>query len=348
MKRPYSMTPKALEARRQNARHSTGPRTPRGRRWSFAKTRSGGPGNTAFPALNQESEKLLAGLVEAFEPADPAERLLVEELARLHDAKRRNQEAQEGLIGRTLAKLRRERAEHQREVTLENTDYPYRVAAAAGYFHMDDCPAKFREIARLLNVVKMDVEVGNFSPDAAELLKMLYGPSPSMRGARVLGAYQQLLESEGRLAPVWEQGADAVSNSHPRETCPPRKRGSGGPVDSRLRGNDANGGRANDESEAARLKRLSVEATRSSLLRALEEEKSLLAAKYTAYIEEHIPTPLALQRAALVPSDAAWPQLAQQDQVLDRQIENKTRLLLFMQWVRRRKGAEAGPLYSKR
>jgi hypothetical protein len=84
-----------------------------------------------------------------------------------------------------------------------------------------------------------------------------------------------------------------------------------------LCGNDANGGRANDESEGARLKRLS-------------EEKSLLAAKYTAYIEEHFPTPLAVQRAALVPTDAAWPQLAQQDQVLDRQSESKTPLLLFM------------------
>lgn len=137
MKTRISVTPKSLEARRRNAQLSTGPRTPEGKRRGSANSQPDGAVRVACATRNEESEKLLRGLVEAFEPA---ERLLVEDLARLHNAKRRNQEVQEGLIGRNLARLRGERSEHQREVTLENTDYPYRMAAAAGYFHMDHCP----------------------------------------------------------------------------------------------------------------------------------------------------------------------------------------------------------------
>lgn len=290
---PKVMTLKALEARRHNARKSTGPRSAEGlrrvsrnfpgRRGILARR-----GRDGSPPLVKEAATLLGDLMEAFEPANPAERLLVEELARLQRRKQRNQEAQEGLIQKNLGRLRRERSERQRQLTLESSDYPARSAAAAGLLNMEDCPAKFRELARLLNVVKDDVELGNFSGEVEELLEMIYGPSPSMRGARIMGTYQRLLES----------GSKARKDDS--ETC------------------DA-----------------SLEATRTELLRTLEEEKSLLAAKYHDFLEEHIPTPAALERAALVPEDDLWRSLIFQEQALDRQIESKTRLLLFMQWVRR-------------
>jgi hypothetical protein len=292
------MTLKALEARRSSARKSTGPRSAEGLR-RVTRNLPGGPGIVTGrgPGGSPETETLLAGLTEAFDPANPAERLLVEELARLQRRKQRNQEAQEGLIQKNLGRLRRERSERQRQLTLESSDYPARSAAAAGLLYMEDCPAKFRELARLLNVVKNDFELGNLSAEVEELLKSIYGPNPTMRGARVLGTYQSLLASGFKARKDDPQTGDAA----------------------------AGGGK-----HAA-----SLAATRAQLLGALEEEKSLLAAKYESYLEEQILTPTAIERAALVPEDDLWRCLIFQEQALDRQIESKTRLLLFMQWVRR-------------
>lgn len=329
------MTPRAVEARRRNAQKSTGPRSEEGKRRA-ARNLPGGrgflawPGRAAPPALAGDSETLLAGLLEAFEPANAAERLLAEELARLHRRKQRNQEAQEGLIQAKLAKLRRERSRHQRELTLESSDFPYRIAAAAGLFQMEDCPAKFRQLSRLLNVLKDDIELGNFSDAGAELLQTIYGPCPSMRGARVLGNYKRLLASGFRPQPT------------EAENCPPAPEPDG--VDSDLAATSTG-----DDAEAAcasHRDRLSLEIAQAELLRALAEEKSLLAAKYQSYLDEHVPAMVALQRAALVPSEDAWRPLIQQDQALDWQIERKTRLLLFMQWVRRSSHTRTKTLYG--
>jgi hypothetical protein len=322
------MTLQALEARRRNAQKSTGPRSAEGKR-RVAQNLPGRQGLPASPVLAQDSQALLTELLEAFEPANPAERLLVGELVQLHWRKQCNREAQEGLIEKQLANLRRERSKHQRELTLESSDSPYRIAAAAGFFQMEDCPAKFRELSRLLNVLKDDIELGNFSDEGAELLRIIYGPSPSMRGARVLGNYKRLLASGLRPPPAEPQA------------CPPAPQPDGADTGLTAAPTEDN----SDAARAARLDRLSLESTRVGLLRAIQEEKSLLAAKYQSYLDEHIPSPAALERAALVPSEDAWYPLLRQDQALDRQIESKTRLLLFMQWVRRSTHSGTKALY---
>jgi len=325
------MTPAALEARRRNAQKSTGPRTEQGKRRATRNGRRNGAPRiwrspAPAPCLTVRAEKLAHELAEAFQPANSAERLLVEELAQLHFRKRGNQEGQEGLIQKNWSKLARERTEHQRELTLESCEYPYRLAAAAGFFTMEDCPAKFRELSRLLNVVKEDVEQGNFSREVEEVLKTLYGPGPTMRGARVLGNYRRLLASGFASRTAGPEAGPAPETSDARSVPGPAAAES-------------------EEARAARLDRASLEAARADLLRALQEEKSVLAAKYETYLEEHIPSPVALQRAALVPAEGAWRALISQDQALDRQIESKTRLLLFMQWVRRSKEQRSTALY---
>jgi hypothetical protein len=333
------MTPAALEARRRNAQKSTGPRTEQGKRRAAQNgRRHAAPRISRCPAptpgLTGSAEKLAHELAQAFEPANSAERLLVEELARLHFRKRGNQEAQEGLIQKNWHKLARDRAEHQRELTLECSDYPYHLAAAAGFLTMEDCPAKFRELSRLLNVVKDDVQQGNFSRDAEELLKTLYGPGPTMRGARVLGSYRRLLES-GFAPRTSEAEAGPAS-----PVAPPPEATEANSVPAPAAGQS-------EEARAARFDQASLEAARADLLRALQEEKSILAAKYVTYLDEHIPSPMAVERAALVPAEDAWRALIHQDQALDRQIESKTRLLLFMQWVRRSKEQREAALYRE-
>jgi hypothetical protein len=315
-----TLTPAALAARRRNAQKSTGPRTEQGkRRTSQNGRRHGAPRiwrhPAPAPALTGRAERLAHELAQALQPANSAECLLVEELAQLHFRKRGNQEAQQGLVQKNWGRLARERAEHQRELTLESSEYPYRLAAAAGYLTMDDCPAKFRELSRLLNIVKDDVARGHFSSEVEGVLKTLYGPGPSMRGARVLGHYRTLLESG--FTPQPPESADAST---------------------------ATAGES-EEARAARSERASLEAARANLLRALQEEKSVLTAKWETYLEENVPSPTAVERAALVPAEDAWRALIYQDQALDRQIESKMRLHLFMQWVRRRQEQPSAPLY---
>lgn len=327
-----SLTPAMREARRRNAQKSTGPRTAEGKQRSAQNARRG-----AFPRLWRSSDpalilaypakKLAHSLAQAFQPADAAECLLVEELARLHARKRANQEAQTGLVLKNWQKLARDRAEHQRAMTLESSDYPACLAVTAGYLTMEDSPAKFRQLSRLLNVVKDDVRMGNFSRDVAELLKALYGPVPSMRGAEILGSYATLLESGQKLPPIFS-GEGPVPEAVSADSSP------------------APAVEEGEEARAARRERDSLESTRAELVREIDEEKTLLASRYQAYVDEHIPSPDAMHRAALVPADDAWRALLQQDQVLDRQIENKTRLLLFMQWARRSRKRRGKTLYK--
>ena len=306
----FQMTPARREANRRNAQLSTGPRTQEGKRRVAASRR------LAAPNLIHPAKRLQRELAEAFQPADAAERLLVEELARLHARKRANQEAQSGLIWKTWEKLARQRAEHQLELTFEHSDHPAPLAVAAGYITMEDSPAKFRQLSRMLSALRDNVRVGNISPEGAELLKTIYGPCPSMRGAGILGNYRMLLERGYTPQALAPEPATAEPKDGASAAGPPAEEP--------------------EEARAARLDRLHLESVREALLRALEEEKSILGAKYVEFLKEHVPPLDTLKRAALVPADQAWHSLLQQDQALDRQIESKTRLLLFEQWARRR------------
>jgi hypothetical protein len=73
----------------------------------------------------------------------------------------------------------------------------------------------------------------------------------------------------------------------------------------------------------------------SDLRRALEEEKTLLGGKYERYLAENIPSDAALQDEALMPSEKDGQAMARQADQIEKQIEAKTRLLLFTQSVRR-------------
>ncbi|MFB3920574.1 MAG: hypothetical protein ACE145_02580 [Terriglobia bacterium] len=307
----FPMTPARLAANRRNARKSTGPRTEQGKRRVAGSRRRVTAPNPALPA-----ERLYRDLAEAFRPADAAERLLVEELARLHARKRANQDAQAGLVRKNWEKLARERREHQLELTLEHSDHPAPLAVAAGYMQMEDSPAKFRQISRMLSVVREDVRLGVVSGEGERVLKTIYGPCPSMRGAGILANYRMLLKRGYTPQPLAPEPAPAEAADGDSTASPP--------------------GEEPGEERAARLDRQSLESVRETLLGALEEEKVILGAKYAAFLKEHVPPLEALKRAALVPADELWHSLLQQDQALDRQIESKTRLLLFVQSARRR------------
>jgi len=309
------LSPRALRAQRRNALESTGPRTPEGKRRSAANARRRGAAPDRLlspsPAFNEnggELRRMVAQLSQAYQPANAAERLLVEDLAMLRLRQRRNQSAQDGLILKNLARLERRRDERRQEAVMESPEYPFRAAQLAGLINTEDSPAKYKGVGRLLRIMIDDVELGNFSEEGKQILQRIYGPLPTMRGARVLGNYIGLLEAEFR--PVSETAKPAPAEE-------------------------------DDQTTVTRRVSSPLQLAYEDLLRALEEEKDLLGGKYQRFLAEHIPSDAALSEAALVPTDKDWQGLARQEALLETQIEKKTRLLLFTQWVRRSNEARA-------
>ena len=328
------LAPNEIEARRRNAQKSTGPRTQRGKRRAALNASKGraprsGPPPTMLALGENPSqyERLLRELVQAHQPANSAERLLVEDIALLRLRKQRNQRAQNGLILKNLEKLAHERYARQEEISHESSGFSYEQAEETGLLNIEDSPAKFKEVARLLDLLIAAVDRGEFTEDGSEMLQMLFGPNPSMRGARILGFYSHLESRGGVPASPEEEG-----NS---PTCEGAETGANLTL-TLARASEG-------EPDAADEEKGLDESIYNDLCLALLEERLLTGEKYQRYLAEHIPSIPALRAAALAPSEEEYRGLIRQEQFLDQQIERKTKLLLFMQWVARSAARNAEP-----
>ena len=100
------LTPASLEARRQNAQKSTGPRTPEGKERAalnspFLAPAAGRPLRRSMRALGEsplQFRRLLAGLIASHQPATPSEMMLVEDLAGLRWQRLRCERARLGKL----------------------------------------------------------------------------------------------------------------------------------------------------------------------------------------------------------------------------------------------------------
>jgi hypothetical protein len=328
------LSPKSLRARRANARHSTGPRTQRGKRRVALNAFKGGAARgwplRSMLALDEDPRdyrRLLEELLAAHRPTDPAQRLLVEDIALLRWRKQRNQRAQEGLVLQGLDKLKRARLQHAHEVTQDTIDFPAKEVMENGLLSVKDSPAKFKEMTRLLKLVQEEVDGREFSEAGHGLLLEIYGPHPSLRGAQILAFYKRLLTSgySGEEEPGDEAGGEPSEEPAADSAA-----------------SDANAGTLAAESDVAEADASEVDEEAASddgiyrdLCLALLEERKDLTEKYEAYLHEHILSTRTLQASALTPSQAEWRTLLRQEQSLDQEIERKTRLLSFMQWTDR-------------
>ena len=328
------LSPKSLQARRANARKSTGPRTERGkRRVALNSLRHGSFARwpwRSMLALDEDPRdyrRLLEELLAAHRPANPAQRLLVEDIALLRWRKQRNQRAQEGLVLQSLEKLKQVRLQHERQVTQDTIDFPAEEALNNGLLSVKDSPAKFKEVWRLLKLVQEEVDRRGFSEEGHNLLLNIYGPHPSLRGVQILAFYRRLLTSG---CPV-EQEPDRDARGE-LSTVPA--------ADSDAPGTDAETSAPESDIAEAGASAVDEEAPPDEdiyfdLRLALLEERKDLTEKYEAYLHEHIQNTRMLQASALTPSQTEWCTLIRQEQSLDQAIERKTRLLAFMQWAER-------------
>ena len=185
------VTPRMAEANRHNAEKSTGPRTPEGKQ------------NVAYNALQhglygkpclqfmlatgedpKELQQILTGLTESFHPFTPAQQMLVEDLAMLRWEKRRNQRAQAAAISFELEQLDINTEELRKQRDREESGMSFDRAAVAekGLINMPDCPGKFRQIRDSLKLLLEQVNRKEFEVDVSNILMLLYGNQPSLRG----------------------------------------------------------------------------------------------------------------------------------------------------------------------
>ncbi len=197
------LTPSQLESRRKNAQKSTGPRTASGkRRAALNALKYGGYATRqtmeqSMVLLGEDPREFHAfrdSLIAARQPADAVERMLVEDIAMLAWKKRRLDRAQEGLQLRNLEILELDRHRQALEVGRETADISQEEVLKSGLRRASRSPAKFGEILSHLETLTALVNRQDFSQDIDPVITVLYGESPTLRGAQISNSFRQLRE----------------------------------------------------------------------------------------------------------------------------------------------------------
>jgi hypothetical protein len=196
-----SLTPRELESRRSNAKKSTGPRTEGGKRRAALNALKYGY-YTGQHSLEQsmlmlgedphEFHDFRDSLIASRQPADAVEQMLVEDVAMLAWKKRRLNRAQQGLQLRNLELLELDRHRKALEVGRDSADVSQEDVLKSGLRRLPKSPAKFGEILSHLDTVAALVARGDFSQDIEPAIAMLYGETPTLRGAQIANLYEEL------------------------------------------------------------------------------------------------------------------------------------------------------------
>jgi hypothetical protein len=199
------VTPQMVEANRENAQKSTGPRTPEGKqRVNYNALRHGLYGKPCMQFMlaadedPKEHQQILAGLTDSFHPFTPAQQMLVEDLAMLRWEKRRNQRSQAAAISFEMEQLDISTEELRKQRDRDDSGMSFDRAAVEqkGLISMPDCPAKFRQIRESLKLLLDQVDRKQFKIDASSTLLLLYGHQPSLRGNFLCARFDRFLTQE--------------------------------------------------------------------------------------------------------------------------------------------------------
>ena len=198
-----NLTAAQLEARKENARKSTGPRTAEGKRRSSQNARKHGLYSNAnffwdaAIALGEDPrdfERLLKGLVLARQPADTLEMVLVEDIALLVWKKARLDRAEAAVQVCNLQKHDLDRRKQFVQVGRDISDTLQSEVREKGLRTRLDAPGKFEQILSILDILVEMVEKNDFSSNMKEFLRGVYGEEPTLRGAGLYNNYFKLSE----------------------------------------------------------------------------------------------------------------------------------------------------------
>lgn len=195
---------KETEARRNKKRRATGPRTEAGkRRMRFNALKHGIYARTASleEIMNelgedpQDFRRLTQELMEARQPADAIERMLIEEIAVLLWKKARVDRTQGGMQVRSLQLVDLGRTRQAREVGRENYNGLQADVRARGLRQMPDSAGKFEEMLACLDVLLEMARKRDEAEDPEPALRALYGDQPTLRGAQIANLYRMCREA---------------------------------------------------------------------------------------------------------------------------------------------------------
>jgi hypothetical protein len=139
-------------------------------------------------------------IVAAFEPQDPLEVHLVEELARLGWKRKRVERAQAALQEREVEKLELSHLRQLHALNRESLDSSDAEIIEHGLLGAKDCTAKFEEALPLLDQVIEQVEKEEWADSFEGALQTLYGQRPPWRGSLVLSVYRKVRDGEASEA----------------------------------------------------------------------------------------------------------------------------------------------------
>jgi hypothetical protein len=295
------LTPELLAAARQNAQHSTGPRSPAAKQNSKLNALKHGAyvveenHRQAMLVLGEDPEQfqtLTEELMSAFGPGDALWEKQIEDLAWLYSRRERLERAQQGVRRRALQAV--DDWQHRRQQEMARVTFD---ASQHGVLDVDlprstDRGVELRKILSYLELVREEVKQRTFRPRQYGVLESLY---TGMMGWRV-GLIFRLLHRFGDPAELRNQREDEEYRQFLREQ-----------------------GNACDPPG---------EPERQELLRLLEEEIASIREEF-AYAEKANEERAAIERdACLAPEGETWRMMLRQEAALDRSIDRKLRILL--------------------
>jgi len=313
------LSPQRRAAARQNAQHSTGPRSPAGKLNS--KMNALRHGERAAPenhsavmrALGEDPQafaNLKQQLLAAFGPGDALWERQIDDLARLYWRRDRLERAQQGLMRRAWLEVEEWQEQRRREMEGASFDSPRIFDISLS--RSEDPGVQLRMLLSYLGVVRAQVKQRHFRPRQQSEIETFYRGRKGWRPARLC----RLLDL------FW----DSVKPRTPREAA----------LEESCR-------KAIGDWEPA------GEPQYQELLRLLEEEIAAVE-EQLQWAEKVNEEKVASERdACLAPAGEQWKMLLRREETLDRAIDRKTKLLLSLrQEAARRKPAAANQKADER
>jgi len=224
---------KQAESNRRNAQKSTGPRTPQGKQQVRLNALKHGLHSDPFVqgmlTLREDPRayyRLLGDLLASLRPANPLERMQVEDIARLRVERQRLERARAGLVVGKVRGLERQRHRRQLDFDCEAPDLPQAELLEKGLYRAPDSPPKFEKMLScfdvLISLAKQGPEPygsgqGEWRLDPEPELNLLYGRQPSLEGAYLRNVFRRFVAAESE---VEREGDAAYSAPNPESRNP--------------------------------------------------------------------------------------------------------------------------------
>ena len=295
------LTPALLAATRQNAQHSTGPRSPAAKQNAKLNALKHGAyvrdenQRQAMLALGEDPEQLQTltqELMSAFGPGDALWEKQIEDLAWLYCRRERLERAQEGLKRRALQAVDDWQHRRQQEMARVTFDPSQHEMLNVNLSDSTDRGVALRKILSYLELVREEIKQRTFRPRQYAVLESLYRGIMGWRPVLIF----RLLHRFSDPLYLPKEGEHEEYRQFLLEqdiACEPPG-----------------------------------EPERQELLRLLEEEIASVGEEF-AYAEKSNAERAAIERdACLAPEGETWRMMLRQEAALDRSIDRKVRILL--------------------